>query len=130
MYNPNDYAAKIEFVKDVDGNEGFPRSSNIMEIAWAGASHPYPLRVTFFPYKEGQQPSTYVYAVNKITEDRNIKDNPREFIINETNASKLWNALSMGAQYTDKDPSRRSTGRAFDRLIKKTDCPYVKVQNA
>jgi len=129
MYNPNDYQAKIEFVKDVDGNDGFPRSSNIKEIAWAGASHPFPLRVTFFPWKDGGEPTTYIYAVNKITLDKNDKDNPRPFVINEQNASKLWTALGAGAQYTDKDPSRRSTGRAFDRLVKKTDCPYVKVQS-
>lgn len=129
MYNPNDYQAKIEFVKDVDGNEGIRRSSNIKEIAWAGASHPYPLRVTFFPWKDGGEPTTYIYAVNKITLDKNDKDNPRPFVINEHNASKLWTALSVGAQYTDQDPSRRSTGRAFDRLVKKTDCPYVKVQS-
>lgn len=126
-YNPNDYTSKVEFVKDIEGNEGFPRSSHIKEIAWAGASHLYPLRVTFFPFRDGQEPAVYLYQINKITEDRNIKDNPQPFVINEHNASKLWTALNLGAQYEDKD--RRSTGRAFDRLVKKTDCPYVKVQN-
>lgn len=126
-YNPNDYTSKIQFVKDVDGNEGFPRSSHIQEIAWAGASHPYPLRVTFFPFRNGQKPAVYRYQVNQITEDYNFgKDYPQPFVINEQNASKLWIALSKGAQYDDNN--RRSTGRAFDRLVKKTNCPYEKVK--
>jgi hypothetical protein len=100
-YNTNDYASKVEFVQDIDGNEGFPRSSHIKEIAWAGASHEYPLRVIFFPFRDGQEPAVYLYQVNKITEDRNIKDNPQPFVITEHNASKLWTALNLGAQYED-----------------------------